>query len=530
METLQLVKEQLKIKTLELRKVSEENHRFSKKLRDLTTYNQGELKKLKNTIKEKDNAIETKEIELHAARMGRIAAVEAEKAKAAARGGGEATEDADEGTPVKDPNPELLTQIENLRERVQDMRERVEREKKSTVKFQKEKTVLLKELKRLRQDTNTVDNLKEKIEALKQEVSKAKKTSMSTSGVTDELVQEKDLLIKKYEKMLYGNLDAGEEGMLPSEIIQELKDDVEDLEKERRNLIVELEMLKEDNSELEMKLTLLEEKKDSGRDSGDFRMGSEGRGAQAAEFSAGLENFLVTYSDMVTLLLVIFVLMYTVSKLDEERFAEALASFQEKKMRIESVNVRLSMEEMKMLDRVRELVKDNVDPESLVRGDTRTIIKHLPTADLFAPGEAILIEGAEKLIIETIQEDMQEGVKQVLVDGHTDDVPIKSLKFPSNWELSAARASRVARFLIENMRFPANQIVVAGYGEFRPLKANTNDDNRALNRRVEIKILKDIKVAQQEEADRKAAKEKSSGGTLGSSGSIQPTTSAPVAP
>jgi hypothetical protein len=89
---------------------------------------------------------------------------------------------------------------------------------------------------------------------------------------------------------------------------------------------------------------------------------------------------------------------------------------------------------------------------------------------------------------------MIDGVKQVIVDGHTDDIPIKSAKFPSNWELSAARASRVARFIVEKLRYPAKFVAVSGYGPHRPLKANTNDFNRALNRRVEIKIQKDKNV------------------------------------
>ncbi len=509
MESVQLIKEQLKIKGIELRKVSEENGRVTKKMKDLMAFNQKEVKKLKKVIKEKEETIETKDQEIHAARMSKVAAFETKMAKE----GGKVTETSEGQVIVKDPNPDLITKIEDLRERAQMMKDRIEREKNASKKFQGEKGVLLKELKRLRQDSDSGDKLKERIEALKEELGKAKKTSMSSSGVTDEIVREKDALLQKYENMLYGDMDAGEEGMTPSEIIQELKEDVDALEKERKDMIVELEMLKEDHAEIEMKLTLLEDKKDTAKGGGgEIKRSSEGRGALAAEFGAGMEAFLVTYSDMITLLLVIFVLMFTVSKMDEERFAEALSSFQAKKMRIESVNVRLSLDEMKMLNKVRELVKDNVDYESLIRGDTRTILKRLPTADLFAPGQAILIDGAEELIIETIEEDMKEGVKQVLVDGHTDNVPMKSAKFPSNWELSSARASRVARFLIEKMRFPANQIVVSGYGEFRPLRPNVDDEARALNRRVELKILKDIKVAKREEAERKAAAEKAAPG------------------
>lgn len=158
-----------------------------------------------------------------------------------------------------------------------------------------------------------------------------------------------------------------------------------------------------------------------------------------------------------------------------------------------------------MLERVRELVKDNVDAESLARSDTRTILHRLPTSDLFNPGEAFFSEGAEDLIISTIKEDMQEGVKQVMIDGHTDNVPMKSAKYPSNWELSSARASKVARFIIEKMRFPPDRIVVTGYGEFRPIKDNVNDDNRAANRRVEIKILKALEVAKDEAKKSKKA-------------------------
>ena len=87
---------------------------------------------------------------------------------------------------------------------------------------------------------------------------------------------------------------------------------------------------------------------------------------------------------------------------------------------------------------------------------------------------------------------MKEGVKQLMIDGHTDNVSMKSAKFPSNWKLSAARASKVTRLIIDKMRFSPERIVVTGYGEFSPLLENTNDDNRPANHRVEIKILKAI--------------------------------------
>ena len=290
--------------------------------------------------------------------------------------------------------------------------------------------------------------------------------------------------------------------MKPIEIIVILDEDILRMEKERRKAKKRFEMLKETNEELESKVNLLSEEKASGSGPGEKK--EEARSAAVQEFGGGLEAFLLTYADMITLLLVIFVMMYTASNIDQEKFAEAMSSFQEKIVKIESVNVRLTQDELKMLEKLRELVKDNIDPNALIAGDTKTITFKIPSSDLFGPGSATLVEGAGKLILETIEDEMRDGVKQVIIDGHTDNVPTKTAMFPSNWELSAARASSVARFIIKKMRFNPKFLVVSGYGSERPIKANTTDDNRASNRRVEVKVVKDKNVAAAQAAKKKA--------------------------
>ena len=74
--------------------------------------------------------------------------------------------------------------------------------------------------------------------------------------------------------------------------------------------------------------------------------------------------------------------------------------------------------------------------------------------------------------------------------GHTDNLPMRSNRFKSNWELSVARASSVARFLIDKLDMNPNQFVVSGYSSYRPIAPNTTSENRAKNRRVEIIISK----------------------------------------
>jgi chemotaxis protein MotB len=78
---------------------------------------------------------------------------------------------------------------------------------------------------------------------------------------------------------------------------------------------------------------------------------------------------------------------------------------------------------------------------------------------------------------------------EVRVEGHTDDIPIKTNRYPSNWELSTARAVNVLRYIIDTYRIPSERLSAAGFGEYQPIVANASSTNRAKNRRVEIVFL-----------------------------------------
>jgi chemotaxis protein MotB len=118
------------------------------------------------------------------------------------------------------------------------------------------------------------------------------------------------------------------------------------------------------------------------------------------------------------------------------------------------------------------------------------------TGDLLFPsGQADLTpEAAESL--KQLAVIIKKTPYMVNVIGHTDDRPIRSARFPSNWELSVARASRVARFLIAETGLPANQFSVTGYSSYRPVRPNTNEENRRVNRRVEIILSKEKPAAE----------------------------------
>ena len=496
-ESLQLVKEQLKIKSIELRKVEENTSTVNKKIKTLITENQEEVTKLKSAIDKKDTEIQQREREIRNS---------SDRLK-------EAQELAKNQAPATGIDPKIIEKIKELKVHTEKLKKRIQSEQNFNKKFEKEKSVLLKEVKRLKKEEGKTDELYKRLEQYKKELANAESSTNEVDESLKKSIKEKDVLIKKLKVAIKKDMEATDvpekikkderfEGMKPVEIIVILDEDIVGMEKERRKAKKRFEMLKETNEELESKVNLLSEDKASGGSQSEIK--TEARSAAVQEFGGGLEAFLLTYADMITLLLVIFVMMYTASNLDEEKFAEAMSSFQEKIVKIESVNVRLTQDELQMLNKLRELVKDNIDPNALIAGDTKTITFQIPSSDLFSPGSANLVEGAGTLIIETIEDEIRDGVKQVIVDGHTDNVPTKTAMFPSNWELSAARASSVARFIIKKMRFEAKLLVVSGYGEHRPMKPNTNDNNRASNRRVEIKVVKDKTVAAAQAAKKKA--------------------------
>jgi|TARA_B110000467_G_scaffold81140_1_gene73270 chemotaxis protein MotB len=495
-ESIQLVKEQLQIKSIELRKIAENNTTINNKIKTLITENQDEVTKLKTTISKKDEEIQQRE---------KIIRTTSDNLK-------KVQESAKEQVPSQVIDPKIIEKIKALKIHTDKLNKKIKSEQEFNKKFEKEKSILLKEIKRLKKDEGKTDELFKRVEQYKKKLADAENSTNEVDESLQKLIKEKDLLIKKLKVTISkSNKDVGIpeellkierfEGMKPVEIMLALKEDVAKMEKDRKKVKKRFESLKEDNETLEMKLNAALADSESG---GSGEINSEARSAASDEFGGGLEAFLLTYADMITLLLVIFVMMYTASNIDQEKFAEAMSSFQDKVMKVTSVNVRLSQEEMGMLKKIRELVKDNIDPNSLVRGDTKTILFKIPSSDLFGPGSAKLVEGASKLILTTIQDEMKDGVKQVIIDGHTDNVPTKTAIYPSNWELSSARASSVARFIIEKMRYPAKLLVVSGYGSERPVKPNSSDDNRASNRRVEIKIMKDKNVAAAEEAKRKS--------------------------
>ena len=141
-----------------------------------------------------------------------------------------------------------------------------------------------------------------------------------------------------------------------------------------------------------------------------------------------------------------------------------------------------------------ELLQQEVMQANLLFPDLNEKTISIPSEILFESGEADLKEGAEKaldLIAQSIKDSFQLDLGwEIRIEGHTDNIPINNSEFPSNWELSTARAISVVRIFIENDHFLPSQLQAMGFGEYKPIVDNYSVENRRKNRRVDIKINK----------------------------------------
>lgn len=133
--------------------------------------------------------------------------------------------------------------------------------------------------------------------------------------------------------------------------------------------------------------------------------------------------------------------------------------------------------------------KDKLDKYAKLEVNDKMIRILLTAPVLFDPGEAVL-KKETTLALDEIARSLKSLPNQIVVEGHTDNVPISQGKYSTNWGLSIARAVSVVDYFTKVKNLPSEKFIVAGYGEFRPLYPNDTPANCAQNRRIEINVIK----------------------------------------
>lgn len=230
------------------------------------------------------------------------------------------------------------------------------------------------------------------------------------------------------------------------------------------------------------------------------------------------EAWLLPYSDLMTLLLAVFIVLFAVSKVDEakakaisseftesmmtEAYAEAVAS---EAAAAAAAEGSLSAEEASALEEFLgeyeltklEALKIELDTKLESVGisnsvstsiDMRGLVIRLNNAIFFDSGSAAIKSEHEDSL--TVVANMINSLDNYIrIEGHTDNIPITSEIYPSNWELSSARAASVVQLFINKCDFSPDKLVAVGYGEYKPVEDNSTSEGRMKNRRIDIIVL-----------------------------------------
>ena len=232
------------------------------------------------------------------------------------------------------------------------------------------------------------------------------------------------------------------------------------------------------------------------------------------------ERWLLTYSDLITLLMVLFVILYASSNVDTGKYKQLATSFRDA-LNItpsggevgiiegdvinsdfsddvatdspEDESDSIVITEQQKLEQVKAEV-DNLITQSglnsrvVTKIEERGLVISFTDSIFFDSGTADVKEDYKRQLIE-ISRVLNKIDNYIRVEGHTDNVAIKTNLFNSNWQLSAVRAANVVEIFINQCGISPNKLSAIGYGEFRPIQTNDTEAGRAANRRVDIVIL-----------------------------------------
>ena len=246
--------------------------------------------------------------------------------------------------------------------------------------------------------------------------------------------------------------------------------------------------------------------------------------APASEGTSGRDRWLLSYADFMTLLLALFVVLYASAQAEEDRDASLFEGLQAafvfdqdspspvptsgQAPGAEAANAE-SLAPVPVLMQLEEDLVDVVERTPREPGDEpgvslhrteRGLIIRLASTEFF-PAGGVEIPPARRSALGAMAPVLASTTASLQFEGHSDDQPVADGPFPSNWELSAARAAAVARLFIDDHDIPPGRISVVGHAAQRPIADNADPANRARNRRVDIVVLEDGELVASGEAD-----------------------------
>ncbi len=216
---------------------------------------------------------------------------------------------------------------------------------------------------------------------------------------------------------------------------------------------------------------------------------------------SGGPSYMVLYANLMTLLMTFFIVLVSMGSIQEEKVKAGVGAFRKALLsgglgilwenKPVSFDYLIQQEKMRIRKEISASLKKSLETEMKKEGlavatTEEGVVLKLPGKVLFDLGKAELKPGAKKTLNKVIPL-FKKYPYNIQVEGHTDNLPIYTERFHSNWELSAARAISVIKYLHQN-GIPQERLSALGYGEYRPVAPNDTPEHRSLNRRIEILI------------------------------------------
>lgn len=217
-------------------------------------------------------------------------------------------------------------------------------------------------------------------------------------------------------------------------------------------------------------------------------------------------SWIVTFSDLMTLLLTFFILLFSMSSISNEKFQQAAYSLSTSLMgggtgildgvivppdtvRTEVNPKKLDPELMEMYERVKLFIEENsLEEQVSLSADTKGIYVNMDNAILFGVESSSISREGQKLL-DSLAKMINQMDNRIIIEGYTDNIPTVYGQYETNWELSSSRAVAVLRYLNEEQNVDPYRLSAIGYGAYRPLVPNDTSENRSKNRRVNIVVV-----------------------------------------
>ena len=479
-DSVEMIKEQLRIKKKELQRRDAEQEKHDTKIKHVLKISQEKIEDLKTTVKKQEEEIkDSRSSKPNPASNAKTEAKIKElksQLETAHKEKDKLSENLKKSAKAKDtPAPAPKEVVKKIRD---------PKIVKALKKLKLKNDYLIKEKSEIQaKDDKEKELLNKEIKTLKKKSAEGKpKTGNEKTSVLEEIIKEKTEEIDSYKKQLEGNESA--------EIIDGLKAEKTERDKELADHKTKFqEKIKTATTAIEKKL---KEELENPRP-----VETKGKEVGAKGGEEGSPAWMATFADMMSLLLTFFILMYAIASQNTSRIMTEVLGIETKSLGvidlIDKISIKKSLQELTGLNNPNILDDmDDIAEDSAMAVDTNEakVVVRVPGANLFKPGQADLQLAGRPVLDGVIAVIRKYPDYKIHIQGHTDDDPISTEKFPTNWELSAARATAVLRYFFDKGVEP-EKMTATGYADTFPLASNDTDQGRTINRRVEFVLEKE---------------------------------------